>query len=276
MMETGVWAEAVAVILGFHIPVLTSASDDGREDAETPLLVRDNGQSAQGTPDPLPGGDDLAEYLAKLKLGRMWFEVLFLGSALLDMIVNGAGLLTKNDPTVEFNSCVNVSLTLLVQGLRGGIAWYWGHRLHLPRAMWMGLATCIPGTFWPTLFTIRGWRPVTFSDHAPASVQQIGGKLEPWVKGWTTAFAVLLVIRSLWMSASYVPYFSPLLGRWAWVMLIVVWLMLYLAGFIGLYRWYWQGQGNNGWHFGVTVGLLGMGYVTGLFALFFVKAISQL
>jgi hypothetical protein len=227
-------------------------------------MEQDEEQSAQGALDLLPGGDDPAEYREKLKRARALFEFLFLVIAVLDVIFNVIGAPSMSDPTVELSSYLQAGLILLVQGLRGIVAWYFGRQLRLAGAIWLGLAACIPGTFWPTLFTIRGWRPVTFSDQAPASVRQIGGKLEPWVKGWVTAFAVLLVLRSLWIGASYVREFSPLLSYWTWAAL----LMLYLPGFMGLYRWYWRGRGKNGRHFGLVVGLLGMGYVTGLFVLF--------
>jgi hypothetical protein len=172
----------------------------------------------------------------------------------------GAALLSGGVYAILDISFIWIGLFFIVQGMRASIAWYYGQRLRLPGASWLGMATFIPGSFWPVFFTIRGWRPVTLSTAAPA-----GGRLEVWVKGWMTAYASLSLIALIFMLLSNAAYLFKFLISPFGVFLLLVWLVLYVPGVLLLRHWYWKGRGHNGWQFALMTAMLGMGNVVGAF-----------
>jgi len=223
---------------------------------------------AQGSYASLVGQAANDSYLAtvsgdfrKLARLRRAFTILFVAAALLSA---GAG-------RVLGTSFAGLGLFFIAQGMRGSVAWYYGQRLRLPGAIWLGLAAFIPGSFWPVFFTIRGWRPAALS--APVSG---GGRLEPWVKGAITAFASLSLILFVIMFLGTASYLIDLLISWFGLILLAVWLMLYVPGIIGLRRWYWKGQGDNGWQFGLVAALLSVGNLVGIFVALLGPALVRL
>jgi hypothetical protein len=200
-------------------------------------------------------------YFQKLARLRRAFTILFVAAALLSV---GAG-------RVLGASFAGPGLFFIAQGMRASVAWYYGQRLRLPGAIWLGLAAFIPGSFWPIFFTIRGWRPETLS--TPASGRD---RLEPWVKGAMTAFASLSLILFAIMLLGTASYLIDLLINWFGLILLAVWLMLYVPGIIGLRRWYWKGQGDNGWQFGLVAALLSVGNLVGIFVALLGPALVRL
>jgi hypothetical protein len=172
----------------------------------------------------------------------------------------GVGLLSAGTARILDVSSGWIGLFIIVQGMRASVAWYYGQRLRLPGAIWLGLAACIPGTFWPVFFTIRGWRPATLSTAAPA-----GGRLESWVKGWMTAYASLPLIAFIIILLTNASYLFEFLISPSGLILFLVWLTLYIPGIVGLRQLYWKGRGDNGWQFGLVVALLSIGNVVGVY-----------
>jgi hypothetical protein len=181
---------------------------------------------------------------------RRAFMILFVGAALL----SGGAL------SILSASFIWIGLFFIIQGMRASVAWYYGQRLRLPGAAWLGMATFIPGSFWPVFFTIRGWRPAALS--TPISG---GGRLESWVKGWMAVYASLSLLAFVFAIVTHVSYFVRVLASPLGLFLYAVWMMLYLPGVFLLYQFYWKGQGRSGWQFGGVSALLGMSNVLAAF-----------
>jgi hypothetical protein len=190
--------------------------------------------------------DDFQE-LARL---RRAFTILFVGAALL----SGGAI------SILSVSFVWIGLFFIIQGMRASVAWYYGQRLRLPGAAWLGMATFIPGSFWPVFFTIRGWRPAALS--APISGR---GRLESWVKGWMAVYASLSLMAFVFAVLTNATYFLRVLASLLGLFLYLVWVVLYIPGVILLYQLYWKDRGNHGWQFGLVSALLGMGNVLAAF-----------
>jgi hypothetical protein len=172
----------------------------------------------------------------------------------------GAALLSGGVYAILDISFIWIGLFFIVQGMRASIAWYYGQRLRLPGASWLGMATFIPGSFWPVFCTIRGWRPATLSTAAPA-----GGRLEGWVKGWMTAYAALPLIAFIIILLTNAFYLFEYLSRPSGLIMLLLWLVFYIPGIVGLRQLYWKGRGDNGWQFGLVVALLSIGNAIGIY-----------
>jgi hypothetical protein len=261
MMEAGELAEAAAIILGFHAPSLTATGGTSPDGGGPPPAGQDEAHiiwAALGpASEPLlyEAVQAVAQEPGEATMGalRARLAELFVGNPDLAQRIealiaqSGYASLVGQDAHDAFFASATDDFQQLAR---------------LRRAFMISVvgATVIPGSFGPVFCTIRGWRPATLSTAAPA-----GGRLEGWVKGWMTAYAALPLIAFIIILLTNAFYLFEYLSRPSGLIMLLLWLVFYIPGIVGLRQLYWKGRGDNGWQFGLVVALLSIGNAIGIY-----------